>query len=228
MDASSITLMQSLSTSSRFPLILRISRLISLLLLAFLFLVTIVLVPEIYFLFYTDWGLLITVIYFFLANLSYFISGLDKILCALFLVIWTSNWMITLIFWIYLAPSFTPEYLPIFTPAHTLPFLASITEYLLNKLPFIRKYYVFSFGVFFLYAGLVLGPFTLTYGTLYPGVTFTNAITYLLFIAVLIIYAVSLEIGRSVKIKYFGVDRTFNNSSAEGGRESLMVQLVNN
>ena len=224
MDTSATITIQFSSKSSSFPLVLRVSRVIFLLSLTFLFLFTLALIPEIYFLYYTDWGLFLSVIYFFLANLSYSISGLDKILSALFLVIWTSNWVITLIFWIYLLPSISPEDLAGFVPAHTLPILASVTEYLLNQLPFIRKYYVFSVGIFLVYGCLVLGPYTLTHDIVYPGITFTNANTYLLLLAILSIYAVSLEVGRIIKIQYFGVGRVLNNRTT--GRELLMVSFA--
>ena len=224
MDKINIPESQSIAKSSSYPTVLKYSRGISLLTLFGLFLYGLINSPKVFFVYMTDWGVTLTLVYFLLALLQYFVSGLEKAVIAFFLVIWGINWVITLIFWLYLFPgSPSSDHLGGDIPFHSIPLIASIIEYLLNKIPFIRKYYVLSIAAFLLYASFVLIPYTLTQKIVYTGVTFTNAISYILLVVVLVIYSAALEIGRIVKIRWFGVAKQLSKTGGVVGGEYLMA-----
>ena len=213
---------QTVLRSPRSAFLLRCFRGVSLVIFFAFFVFGLVIYPTLYFVTFTHWGVTLTLIYFVLVNLSYFLSGLETTISAFFLIIWASNWVITLIFWIYLFPYVPTDQIGDLVPAHSLPLIASIIEYLVNRLPFSRKYYIFSVGTFLVYAALVLAPFTLVQETVYPGVTFTNVTTYILLIAILVICAAALEIGRIVKVKYLGIRKSIKANNSVAKSEHLL------
>lgn len=155
-----------------------------------------------YFLYFTNWGVTLTMSFFAVANLNYFMKTLEVVENILFLVIWGCNWCITLTFWTYLFPLTPHEDLLSSTLNHTIPFLLTIIDYYLNNIPFIRKYYFIVIGVSMIYLFCILVPYSVDQSTIYTGITFTNFISYIFILTILIIYISSLELGRLIKIRF--------------------------
>lgn len=192
------------SSSSPFPFALRCFRGFSAVILAVLFIYYLVDYNEYYFVYFTYWGVAMTLIFFLLSILSYFIPRLDKSIKIGFHIIWGANWVITLVFWIYIFPNETGVRTNLLVSNflnHSLPLILTIIEYILNRIIFMRKFYIFPMGVFTIYACFVLAPYTVNQSVVYAGITFLNGITYILFVAIVLVYVIFLEIARLIKTR---------------------------
>ncbi|OMJ71803.1 hypothetical protein SteCoe_29895 [Stentor coeruleus] len=178
---------------------------------------------EIAFLYLTIWGVIITTIYFILAVCLSRNQKLRLATEALFTGLWTINWTITIIYWCYIFPLITDNVYVTFL-FHGLPLIFTIGEFCLNDFQILRKYYLIPAIIELLYFILNIITTEVTKSTIYPGINYVNAITYIILIVVLIIFASSLEIGRLLKIK---VNRYWRNKTRENN-STFGEQLVFN
>lgn len=146
-----------------------------------------------YFCFFTNWGMLLTAIYFLLASLSYYFNT-KSLQYKQFLASWAFNWSITLVYWTYLFPvegTSTPVKSSI---THSMPLILTLIEFSQYPISVNRRDFIFPIGLLLGYLGLVLLPYTLLVGPLYTGVTFHNAISYILCSGIILISYIFLEL----------------------------------
>lgn len=172
---------------------------------------------EIAFLYLTIWGVIITTIYFILAICLTRNQKLRLATEALFTGLWAINWTITIIYWCYIFP-LVPDNFFITFLFHGLPLIFTIGEFCLNDFQILRKYYFVPALIESLYFILNITTTEATGSAIYPGINYVNAITYIILIAVLIIFALSLECGRLIKIRVnrYWREKTKNNASTLG------------
>ena len=172
--------------------------------------------PSKFFVFFTNWGIFLTFVYFFITSLSYQSKFLQPFCYVLFEVVWPLNVVITIMFWCYIFPfTYQHSYIAPVVAAHVIPMVSTLTDFLLNKIVFIRVHYYYPAIIILGYGLLVLLPYTLISGEVYPGVNFVNYISYVVFFAAFIILFGALEIGRFIKI------RICKNSFDEENRENV-------
>lgn len=169
------------------------------------------------FLYLTNWGLYLTFWYYFAAALSYQSRRLKQVCYVFFEVLWPINVVITLAFWLYIFPAIYPDdYLAIDLPTHTFPVTCTMTEFFISKIVFIRAHYIYPLSTLSIYLLLILLPYSLSQGPIYPGITFKNYITFIVIFGILVLLFISLESGRFLKIK-----------SCKEPRENDMIEISN-
>lgn len=146
-----------------------------------------------YFIYFTDWGMFLTSVYFLLSLLSYLIP-VESVLVSNFLVIWVFNWLITLAFWGYLYPVEGSSNILRSSITHSIPLLTTLIEYLQVKINIARLDYVYPLGVLMAYLFLVLVPYTLAVRPIYTGIDFQSVFSIMFCSALFWIAVVFLEI----------------------------------
>lgn len=187
------------ATSSNYPVVLKITRTLSLLSMCFFFLYYCIMDNRIeYFLYMTNWGLIITFTYFSLALLNYFFSKLDSVVCSLFLVLWEFNIVITFFFWGILVPLSDSD--PNFrgTSTHLAPILCTLIEFSLNKIQFDRKKYIIPVGTLVFYLFDVLIPFSFFVAPIYV-IDFSEVFHYFIIALLVLIAFAALELGKFLR-----------------------------
>lgn len=172
----------------------KITRFISLAATAFIYIFLAILDGRLkYFCFFTNWGMLLTAIYFLLSILSYY-SNSKSLQYTQFLVIWAFNWPITLAYWGYLFPvqgTSTPIKSSI---THGMPLILTLIEFAQYKITVNRRDFIFPLSLLLGYLVLILAPYTLLSEPLYTGVTFHNALSYILCSGILLTAYLFLEL----------------------------------
>lgn len=146
-----------------------------------------------YFIYFTDWGMFLTSVYFLISLLSYWIP-IEAVVTSNFLVIWVFNWLITLAFWGYLYPVEGSSDIVRSSITHSVPLLATLIEYLQVKINIARLDYVYPLGVLMGYLFLVLVPYTLAVRPIYTGIDFQSVFSVMFCTALFWIAVVFLEI----------------------------------
>ena len=182
---------------------LKVVRVISLVLMALVFLTTFPFEPETYFLFLTCWGITLCLIYYFLVIVALFWKPVDPYSYVFFEISWAIEWVITLYYWCFIAGLNGVEGNIVSDLAqHALPMVLLIVDYSLNRVLILRAHYLIVTMVFLVYILLVNMPYTLAQDEeIYPEINYENAFTYISFLICLVIAAVSLELGRYIKKK---------------------------
>jgi hypothetical protein len=180
--------------------LLKFSRPVSLIIIILAFAYSVFDTNEDYLVFLTNWGIILTLVYFTIATFNIFLSAFIKtgyILCE---IVWGLNWCISILFWTYIFPQESnPDVLRDFS-AHSLPLLATVFDFGFNNVYIVRRHYVFLVLVVVFYS-IVNISYTLARTVIYPGMTYDNAITYIIFILAFLIIGVFLELGKSLKKK---------------------------
>lgn len=153
-----------------------------------------------YFIYFTNWGMFLTLLYFLLSLISYHFS-FDSVLTENFLVIWVFNWLITLAFWGYLYPVEGSTYLLRSSITHSLPLLLTLIEYQQLKLSIARLDYIYPLGVLLSYLYFVLVPYTLVIGPIYTGIDFQNFFSVIFCTGLFWLAVAFLELINVAKVK---------------------------
>lgn len=182
---------------SEYPRILKFTRLFSFGFLMFLSIFYLLLNTVEFFLFLTDWGLALTTLYFFLVSLNYKVKRMCKF-CIFFLhTIWNLEFLVSIIFWTSLYPlSYTNDvnFILLSIPTHGFLVILLGFDIWMTKVYSRRVWLIIPCFVCLIY-GLTLNlPYTIAVNPIYPGIKYTNLLTYLIFISTLIILAISNEI----------------------------------
>lgn len=187
---------------SKYPAVLKYIRLISSLFFLASMLLYLILYGIVVLRYLTLEAFLLTTIYFTLSFLCYFFNSLKSVCYVLFEVIWPVNCIVTLAYWSYLSDySYEASEVMGSIIPHSTPLLMTLLDFVLNQVRFYRIHYLFP-GLFFaLYISCVLMPYTLSVGTVYKGITFTNWFSYVFAISLFVFGLVCLEIGKIVKEK---------------------------
>ena len=181
--------------SSNCHLILRIYRAIALFITAVLFSYYLSGL-ETYLVYLTHVATVLTLAFFILSNLSYFFPFLDKAACILYQTAWAFNWTVSLAFWVYLFPRSTFGDVLQACLNHSVPLSLTLIDYALNQIAFVRIQFIFPMGGLICYLLLVLMPYTLEEEVIYTGITFKNALTYVIVVGLIVISYASLELAR--------------------------------
>jgi len=185
--------------------LLKVSRSVSLVITLSIFLFFFISNPEMFFVFLTSWGATTTTIFFALAVLSMKFQTLDKVAFVVYCVIWSMEWVITVYFWSAIAPviGITEDNITENILLHAVPLLLILFDFIWNRIQIFRQHYPIAWGVIILYMLTVNLPFALEVHSVYPGMTYTNAFTYLAAVGCFLLSLVSLELGRLAKKKQF-------------------------
>ena len=156
---------------------------------------------SIFLVYLTNWGLSLTTVFFISSALSYKYNSLKLFCYILFEIIWPINFVITIFYWCYLFPiAFPNNYWAKIVSAHTVPIVGQLIDFSLNNIIIYRAHYKFPACTIVVYL-FVLVPYTLSAEAIYAGITFTNAITYLMFFVLFIVFIASFEIGRYIRVR---------------------------
>lgn len=151
-----------------------------------------------YFIYLTDWGITITMLYFILASLSYYKKSLMPYAYILFETIWPLECGITILYWTLVAPFSTIDFYR--SPfVHILPFMTLLCDFLLNRVIFLRKHYKYFLIINLVYTLGVNLPYTLAVADVYPMMNYKNAFTYISATVAFIVEISALEIGLRIK-----------------------------
>ena len=170
----------------------------SCLILFFIFIYAIVLNPALWFIFLTNWGLLLSLIYFSTLSVQAWFPCLILTSKALSTATWGLNWIITLVFWCYIYPR---SGFGIWTGMllHYVPLQLTVIDYWFSEILIKRQYYFVPLGVLAAYT-VVNVSFTLALGiTIYRGITYKNLISYVVIGGGTVLMFIVLEIGRCAK-----------------------------
>jgi hypothetical protein len=145
---------------------------------------------------------LLTSIYFTLSFICYFTPKLKEVCAVLFEVMWGINSVVTLAYWSYLSDyTYQPDEVIGSIVPHAIPFFMTLIDFILNEVKFYRNHYPFMIGYLAFYSICILLPCTFGVGTVYPGITFDNWITYVFLIGFSLFGLVMLEVGKRIKEK---------------------------
>ena len=153
-----------------------------------------------YFIYFTDWGMLLTSLYFLLSLISYHFS-FNSVLTENFLVIWVFNWLITLAFWGYLYPVEGSADLLRSSITHSVPLLLTLIEYWQLRLSIARLDYFYPLGVLLSYLYFVLIPYTLLVRPIYTGIDFQNFFSLIFCTGLFWLAVAFLELVNVAKVK---------------------------
>lgn len=168
----------------------------------FLFMFFLIFLQGSMFLYLTYWSVTLTFLYFLTVSISYQSSSLHPFSYILFEIILPLNLVITAFFWCFIFPlSGDIEFLGQYIAAHSFSLLVTIIDFSLSSLIIHRQHYIFPILILFLYIFSTLLPFTLTFKVLYPGMTFDNGFTYIVFFIFFVLVLAVLEIGRIIRVK---------------------------
>ena len=185
---------------SKYPIILKYHRLISSLFFISCMLLYLIVAGPIILRYLTLEAFLLTTIYFTLSFICYFVPKLKVVCAVLFEVIWGINSVVTLAYWSYLS-DYTyeaDEVIGSIVP-HSIPFLMTLIDFILNEVKFYRLHYPFMIGYLAFYSICILLPYTLGVATVYRGITFDNWVSYVFLIGFSLFGLVMLEIGKQIK-----------------------------
>ena len=154
--------------SSRYPLALKLIRIISSLFFTAAMIYYIVTFSISVLKFFTFEVFLLTTICFDLTALSYLCKQLRPLAYVFNELIFPFNCIVTIIYWAYLSPySYSESQIMGFIVPHTIPVLMNFIDYSLNEIQFYRKHYLVPFAYMIIYGFGVLLPITLIEGELY-------------------------------------------------------------
>lgn len=176
-------------------------------------------------LYFTPWGLLMCGCGFAGILLRNRYGIMYTIAVDLVPVAWLNNVANTVIYWCIVFPLSEKEFIWYNIPAHTVPMVALTIELLANQIEYKRKHQFTAFLIHFIYIACVNLPFTLARHPLYGGFTYRNAITYIAYIVIVLVYFVVGQL--AIRLK----EMLINNRRAEFERilqlESLKSFLQN-
>lgn len=156
-----------------------------------------------FFIYFTNWGLFMTSLYFICAVFMFNHIG-EGILSGVFLIIWAFNWLITLAYWGYLYPLEGSSDLLRSSLTHSVPLVLTMIEYFQFQGSFDRSLYIFPISALLMYLLCVLIPYTLAFKSIYIGIDFQNRFSIIfcvcMFIATLILLELAM-IQKNVKPK---------------------------
>jgi len=161
--------------------------------------------PEIYFIYLTHWGVVLTFLFNCVSLASLVCKRADPVAYLLFEVAWTVEWVVTLLFWTTIAPLVSLEGgdLVYNFVVHILPMALLLLDFSLNRILFLRDHYSWVAALMLVYVLGVNLPVTLTYQTVYPLITYDNAWTYLILLAAVLIAAGFFELAVYIKKRQF-------------------------
>lgn len=146
----------------------------------------------------TSWGVILTLLYFTTVSLSYHMSIPKRYSKGLLAGAWGLNYGITIIYWFYVYPRIEVN-LFISMALHLFPVLVTLIDYAFSRFNITRSNYFIPFGLLASYSILNF-VYTLTQKIeIYPGITYTNTISYLIISGAFIIMLLMLELGKFTK-----------------------------
>lgn len=181
------------------PGLLKISRIITFLMISVMFLVYFWLSPGTYFVFLTNWGIFISGGYYVLAYLTSKRPHLRSVCCIALHAIWTIELALSVVFWTLIFPYKVDiewnwiTYL-IAVPPHGMFVIGLGMELRYTYAVFKRGWVVLPIAIASLYS-LVNVPYTLTVREIYPHVTYTNAWSYLVMFVLFAFLFIASELG---------------------------------
>ena len=155
-----------------------------------------------YFIYFTNWGLLFSSIYFFLSLLSYKVN-VSRAQYIFYLIIWAFNWSITSAYWGYLFPIAGTKTIIRSSIIHSAPLILTLIEFLVYNIQVKRIDFIIPISCLFLFQLCLLMPYTLLVNPLYAGITFKSILTYVICLGILLIAYISLEVLKLLKDHMF-------------------------
>lgn len=152
-----------------------------------------------YFVYFTNWGLFLTSLYFICAVYTCNYAEEEAELSGFFLVIWAFNWLITLAYWGYLYPLEGSPDLLRSSLTHSVPLISTMTEFSQFRSNLDRSLYKFPISALLMYLLCVLLPYTLASRPIYTGIDFRSQFSFVFCVGMLIATLVSLELARLQK-----------------------------
>jgi hypothetical protein len=151
------------------------------------------------FIYLTEWGMILTAIFFTLALASERFRKVDKAASLFFNIIWAFNWCITVAFWGYLFPICTCADMTQAILRHSVPIILTLVDFSLNRITFVRAQYIIAVSLLLIYGVCVLMPYTLMREPVYDGIDFNGWVTYAFSVGLPLFSVVMLEIGKVVR-----------------------------
>jgi hypothetical protein len=176
-----------------------------------------------FFVYLTNWGIILTFTYFFLSILNYVYSSLDKVVFSLYHIVWGFDWVITLAYWGYLYHASPPLDLFRGCIIHSLPIITTLIDFGISRIILVRSQYLFVLGTLGLYFFGILIPYTVIRAPVYAGINFHNSLSYIFPIGLVVVSIIMLEFARFIGI--YLKSHSENNSNQY--QHDLTVGLVN-
>ena len=156
-------------------------RLLAFVVLSVVFIYSLVSFGGSYFLYFTYWGVFLTMLLFGFILLSYKIHAIRKMIYEMIPTLWAVNCYITLFFWLLLSMYLSDDEITLLVNsilAHSVPFVANSIELFASHVEVRRIHPVYSELIFIVYVLCVNLPYTLAEGEIYPDMDYTNLYTY--------------------------------------------------
>ncbi|CAG9318538.1 unnamed protein product [Blepharisma stoltei] len=188
---------------SRYPLAMAFFRVLAFLYIFVFLIIGFTTNPAIYFLFLTDWGVLLTTTYFLISLLSYKYFSIHSWAHLYLELVFPIESTIFIVYWTYVYPLREIKVPLIYNlTVHAACPIFMLIEVYLNKVYFIRKHWIFAIVFVSAYSLLINMPWTLTHERpLYPLITYKNIWTYLVMVYEFIVLWSSFELLRWLKQK---------------------------
>jgi hypothetical protein len=180
------------------PGLLRLSRIITFLMIFLMFVVYVVFNPTGYFLYLTNWGIFLSGSYYVTLYLSHKKPSLRSISILLLHACWCIELSLSIVFWVAIYPYITDSawnwflYL-IAVPPHGLYCIGLGLELRYTYVMCKREWVSLPIGIVLLYS-FVNVPYTLAVKALYPKVDYMSAWSYLVVVMLLILILISSEV----------------------------------
>ena len=146
-----------------------------------------------YYFYFTNWGLLLSSIYFFLTLLSYK-KNVARVQQIFFLIIWAFNWSITSAYWGYLFPIAGSKTIVRSSIIHSVPLILTLIEFLVYNIKVKRIDFIYPMCCLLFYQLCLLMPFTLLVRPLYSEITFDSILSFGICIGLLLVAYIMLEV----------------------------------
>jgi hypothetical protein len=151
-----------------------------------------------YFFYFTNTGLLLSIIYFFISLLSYKVN-VSRLQVTFYLIIWVFNWGITLAYWGYLFPVAGTKTMIRSSILHSYPIILTLVEFFCYHFTIKRTDFFIPLASLLAFLFLLLLPYSLYVRPLYQGIDFQSIISYLICFGLLVIACVMLEVAKLMK-----------------------------